>query len=413
MMRFERPRAGGDERGPSMFAGLGGAPTFRSARGEAGAPTPPPEQGRAIDPVAMIDRLGVPMFTLDVLSRAPLDVVFSGFNEAQAEAAGVVSSAVIGLRPRDFLPPRQAANVMANFRECIEVRAPVSYDEAHRILGEEHWYRTTLSPWMDEAGEVATIVGSAVQVTDFHRRADEDASTIAALKRLTDEMRTFSAMAAHDVRSPLSTIEMLVKVIADSFVDHGDRKLPMIQACGETARNAREQMDELLRHANALGVVQAPAQRCDLARIGAEISALIDPDGRLDITWPEAVVHADAVALQLILRNLATNATRHCGGRVTIDVDEAGGGGPLAFTVADDGPGFPDGVDPFEDDGALVRDRSARGFGLQAVRSLVEARGGRVGVVRDHPLGGAAVRFTLPCRVIDESAPFSSDRASG
>ena len=374
-----------------MMVQLEGAPG-----GGAGAPRPRRgPTGPYLE--SFIQRMNVPMFAVRVLSRDPLDVAFSASNDALNAVAGVAPGALVGRRPTEALPPRVAAAVLENYRTCLDGGEAITYEEAFEGLHGERWFQTTLSPWIGATGQVEAIVGTPVDITAWKARAAGDARRISQLTRLNDEVRTFASMAAHDVRGPLGTIESLTDLIADGLGAVDDTKRALVDACGDTARSARGQMDELLRHAAALTVEETPASEFDLDRVCSDIASLIDPEGRIEIDWPEACIEADGVALQLILRNLMSNAVRFCRARVSVALDLPCGPGALgAFTVADDGPGFPEGVDPFVGDTTLARHRTARGFGLQAARYLVEARGGTIGVMRE--VEGGAVRFTLPVR---------------
>ena len=365
--------------------------------GRLGLPGAPARLG-PLHPSDVIARFGTPMFCLDVVSEEPLDVVFSGINRAQSAASGMEPGDLVGRRPGEALPPRAAANVMANYRRCLEERRPIEYEEGHEGRDGQRWYRTTLGPWTDGSGRIVALVGSAVEITDRRRRSDEDAETIARLRRLSDEVRTFASMAAHDVRSPLATVESLVELVLEELRS-GDveEAASLLRSCGEMACEARGQMDDLLRHATSLGVEEPKASRTDLDRMGRDLSAVVDPQGRLRMSWPRETVEVDAVTLQLVLRNLMSNAARHCSGRVAVVLDPPDGPGRLAaFTVRDDGPGFDH--DPFARDDPLRRHETVRGFGLAAARYLIEGRGGTIAVVRDAP--GGAVRFTIPCRVL-------------
>ena len=351
---------------------------------------------RELRPSEVIWRFGTPMFCLDVLSEEPLDVVFTGINAAQSAASGMKPADLLGLRPHEALPPRAADNVMANYRRCVTERRPIEYEEVFDGPEGERWFHTTLGPWTDTAGRVVAVVGSGIDVTPHKQRADDDAGTIARLRHLSDEVRTFSSMAAHDVRSPLATVESLVElVVAD--IEGGDvaTALSLLRDCGEMVREARGQMDGLLRHANALGTGDTAPIATDLGRMGRDISAIVDPQGKLSMSWPLDTVEVDAVTLQLILRNLIGNAARHCEGRVAVSMDlQAGPDGFAGFTVHDDGPGFD--RDPFAGADILKRHETVSGFGLASARHLIESRGGAIGVVPG--VRGGAVRFTIPCR---------------
>jgi two-component system aerobic respiration control sensor histidine kinase ArcB len=108
--------------------------------------------------------------------------------------------------------------------------------------------------------------------------------------------------------------------------------------------------------------------------------------------------HIDRTALERVLANLIANALNHSPpGPVTVTF-KASGGDLLLIAVEDEGPGF-----PLVYLGAIQRDfalppearRPGGGFGLQSVKLLVAAMGGRCNA-RNKARGGAEVSICLP-----------------
>jgi signal transduction histidine kinase len=96
---------------------------------------------------------------------------------------------------------------------------------------------------------------------------------------------------------------------------------------------------------------------------------------------------------------LLDNALRHGGGPIRVVVEAAGDHGQV--TVEDQGPG----IDP--DAGARLFERrvggaGVHGIGLALARTLVQADGGRLDLVRASP---ASFRITLP--LVAQGSPFS------
>ena len=154
--------------------------------------------------------------------------------------------------------------------------------------------------------------------------------------------------------------------------------------------------------ARAAGVDVAPFF---LARAAAGVDlAIASPAERPD-DRPRALA-ADRVALDRILGNLVDNALAVLGpgGRVRLEARAvegvAGVPGPaIAFSVVDDGPGFPPGGTDraFE---RLYRGDPARagggsGLGLAIVRELARAHGG-VAIAENLAPRGARVSVVLP-----------------
>jgi signal transduction histidine kinase len=111
-------------------------------------------------------------------------------------------------------------------------------------------------------------------------------------------------------------------------------------------------------------------------------------------------VLADPDRLAIALDAVLDNAVRFTREGDPIELSVHGHGDEAAVTVADSGPGIPDGqlesvFDRF--DGAGPQRDSAHNFGLglSIVRAIAGAHGGRVTAARG-PAGGAAVTIWLP-----------------
>jgi signal transduction histidine kinase len=118
--------------------------------------------------------------------------------------------------------------------------------------------------------------------------------------------------------------------------------------------------------------------------------------------------------LTRVLVNLVKNSAEAmpAGGRIQIELHEqpaaAGAAEALALTIADNGPGIPEGArDQIFASGYTTRGNGAeagrgwpvihRGLGLSITRSIVEAAGGRV-LAANRAQGGARFEIELPVR---------------
>jgi len=100
--------------------------------------------------------------------------------------------------------------------------------------------------------------------------------------------------------------------------------------------------------------------------------------------------------------NLIGNAVRYGErARVALSEDVSEGASEVRLSVTDDGPGIPEDMaervfDPFvRVEGSRSRETGGTGLGLTAVKSIVQAHGGRVDLVNLDE-GGLEVRVTLP-----------------
>ena len=351
-----------------------------------------------------VDLAIIPAFLIRILEpETPGELTadrayFDHFNEALLHASGFPA----GKRLDELLPPRGAAAILANYHAALRSSDPIDYDEEVPTPSGAAAWRTAIKALRAPCGMAYAIIGYAHDMTAVREREMQDAAQIALLKRTVSEIKVYSSMAAHDVRSPLATIESLIELILEDFEDRGDGKAELLSHLSQVTTTARSHMDELLMQSTAFTDTPPAEARVDVGHLCRDLSAIVDPEGRLEIVFPEGDILSDRVALNLLLRNLLTNAGRHAAGRIVVGhevLDDATG--MMRFTVSDDGPGFPAGFDPFAGD-EQTRASSGHGFGLAAVRYVVETRGGTVGIAAPALGTGATVAFTLPARPAPE-----------
>jgi signal transduction histidine kinase len=124
-------------------------------------------------------------------------------------------------------------------------------------------------------------------------------------------------------------------------------------------------------------------------------------------------VHGDERRVEQALANLAENARRHGGGRITFDAVAAGE--TVELHVLDEGPGFAPGFA----ERAFERFTQARpghgdegvGLGLAIVRAIAEAHGGSAHVA-NRPVGGADAWIVLPLRSPAQTPSIVSAQSS-
>jgi len=104
-------------------------------------------------------------------------------NESHTEQTGLVADEVCGMRPRDILGD-DAAEVEARYRECVDARSSISYEETLTLPeGTKTWF-TKLSPVIRD-GEVQQLVGVARDIT-ARKEAEE------TLREREEQLRTIN-----------------------------------------------------------------------------------------------------------------------------------------------------------------------------------------------------------------------------
>lgn len=230
------------------------------------------------------------------------------------------------------------------------------------------------------------------------------------LEASNQELMAFAGRIAHDLRAPLATV-----VSTLDTVRRQDLQLPpevrgqLMEQAHHAANRSIDTVAALLDHASADG--RAPqCSLVDVRELATDVLTTL-PDrmlGGRELVLPssEAVVWGDPHLLRLVLQNLIANALTHGGTALhLIHVAVHHGDGEMVVSVEDDGGGVPtDEREQVFAAGTRHSTTEGLGLGLATCASIVERHGGRIWI-DDSVLGGAAVRFTLPCPP-DDGEPF-------
>lgn len=222
------------------------------------------------------------------------------------------------------------------------------------------------------------------------------------LERSNEELERFAYSAAHDLKAPLSRIEMALSAAAP--VEAGPGK-ELLEIARRGASRMRQLIEDLLAFAS-VGQVSGDVTEVDLDDVLNQV--IVDLEAAIanrDVTVERGalpVVRGHRALLGQLLQNLLGNAIKFSrpGARAVVRVDaERRGDDGVTLSVVDNGIG----IDPAhrtEVFGVFTRlnsDESSpgSGIGLATCAKVVHHHGGRIWV-DDGIDGGAAVRVWLP-----------------
>jgi len=222
------------------------------------------------------------------------------------------------------------------------------------------------------------------------------------LRGALDAQRSFVADAAHELRSPLTALKLQLELLRREG-DAAGREAARA-ALAEGIARASRLVEQLLALARAEPDATAPPERVDLVAIARQAVADTLPFAQSRsvefelIAAAPAFVSGDALALGLLVRNLADNAVRYSPAGSRVEVSVSSEAKEVLLQVDDSGPGIP------EEEHERVFDRfyrradqgeSGSGLGLAIVRSVALAHGASIALGR-APLGGLRVSIRLP-----------------
>jgi two-component system, OmpR family, sensor histidine kinase BaeS len=234
----------------------------------------------------------------------------------------------------------------------------------------------------------------------FNDMSDALASTEARRRALLSDV-------AHELRTPLATIDAHLEALADGVM--GPQPMTWRVLRDQTAR-LRRLSEDVARVSSAeehrLDLRPQPVAPLELLRSAADAAAAaFDAKGvRLRVAQqPDPPpVEVDPDRLREVLAILLDNALRHTdpGGEVTLSAERAGA--DVVLTVADTGEGLE--AEQLERiferfyrvDPSRSRDRGGSGIGLTIGRAIAEAHGGRLWAESPGPGRGTRLRLKLP-----------------
>ncbi|WP_460816443.1 ATP-binding protein [Nocardioides korecus] len=285
------------------------------------------------------------------------------------------------------------------------------------VLGHER-LRSEPARWLRRMGEASTFT------YPFNRDGSEDgvrilavqlarvqyagsSSVVAIVRDITterariEELASFAAVAAHDLKSPLAAVQGWIEVAHDAVgEDPRTAEDALTRGLQATGRMAREIEDWLTYNVVREGSVQTEAVALQPV---VEAIAATHPGADFTLETPD-VVRADPTLLQHLLVNLIGNAVKYSlpgeQARVAVRSTSLPERGWVHVQVVDAGIGIPAGeeaavFEPFRRASTVQETYDGSGLGLALCKRIVRRHGGTIRAVRNEG-PGTTVTVTLP-----------------
>jgi heavy metal sensor kinase len=230
---------------------------------------------------------------------------------------------------------------------------------------------------------------------------------IARLERSFEEIRRFTADAAHELRTPIAVLRAEAEVCLRQTREPEHYRTVLEDQLEELERLSRLAERLLFLCRGDAGLMPIARHEIDLRRVAEDVAEhmrlVADERGVTLETHGVArcLMQADDDQLRRLLFNLVDNAIKFTSAKGTVKIDISCGQAEARVVVADSGIGIPSEhlphvfqrfyrVDPARESGL-----GGTGLGLAIARSIAEAHGGSVTIKSTFGAGTTAI-LTLP-----------------
>jgi K+-sensing histidine kinase KdpD len=251
--------------------------------------------------------------------------------------------------------------------------------------------------------ELARVSAERARLVEEHGRLE-------VLERVDEQRSALLRSVSHDLRTPLAAIRAAATDLGDDAGWTPGQRDQLLGVIGSQA----QRLDRLVANLLSMGRIEAGALRPALRSVdlGELLTDTVVPlrtlfaPARVELVTegPLPPVWADYVQIEQVVTNLVENAVRHGPKGGTVTITATGEDGSTRVTVADQGPGIAPGqeaviFEPFRTGGAST----STGVGLAICRGIVDAHGGRIGVLASDV--GARLSFSLPAADGGQDSP--------
>ena len=271
--------------------------------------------------------------------------------------------------------------------------------------GEVRVWTTPYTPFFgaDDIAGVRTVGVLTLLALDRARLFAEERASRVTLERANRLMTNFVALAAHELRTPVTTISGSAETLRgrrDQLTrEQHDLLVDALAQESERMRRLIEQLLDLSRlDAEVIDITPQDLTLCDRVAEIVTTATGEHPEKVQVAIDPALVVRADPTALERIIGNLVTNALRY--GQAPIVVSAERSDNHLRVRVTDRGGGVPDDFVPdlferFTRSGGSAQRVAGTGLGLAIARAYARAHDGDL-LYAPGRAGGRTLRARPP-----------------
>jgi signal transduction histidine kinase len=280
-----------------------------------------------------------------------------------------------------------------------------------RLINPEGFALGTLCVWDKkprelDATQIITLKALARQIMsqlELRKKIQQLKHSQEELQNAYADLENFSAIASHDLKSPLNNIISLTQLVRDNYSDKLDEEgNEYIHFLQDSAYQLSDLITGILNYSRASQLLTQQREDINVAELIEEITSLIKIPTNTTIVFEkgEKKIHTSRIALKQILLNLIDNAIKYNDkGLVNIEIGFSEVDGNYVVEIKDNGLGIADEdreriFELFKKLQSKSKDGSM-GVGLAIVKRLVKKLGGTIEVNSELSKGTSFV-ITIP-----------------
>ncbi|MBU1670809.1 MAG: PAS domain-containing sensor histidine kinase [Actinobacteria bacterium] len=307
---------------------------------------------------------------------------------------------IIGQPFVNYIHPDDRELVLTSFLEAVRTHRENTTGLVFRLLkagGDVVWVELHSQMIFDEDGNYFDEVGACRDISERRKAEDE-------LNRVNAELRAYAQVVSHDIKTPLTAIQLALDMIRRLLDDEHseeamDQAREMVGVLDRNVEQANRLVSDLLTLAEA-GLVPDDYSELDVTqlvhRVVEELAGSIEERGaRVDFDADLGRVCANRTQLYQVFSNLVRNAVVHNDSpepRVEISFLGVTADGGYHYRVKDNGSGIQEDYMDRVFDLFFKGTTGVTGLGLAIVRKIVDASGWDISVRNE---GGASFELIL------------------
>ncbi len=338
-------------------------------------------------------------------------------NRFHQEQTGLSPEMLAGKTPEELFGANAGAKVSKNFKDCIDQKKTIRYEEEVHLPGGTKTWMTELTP-VFEGRDVYYIVGASADITENRKREEAIKEALDQAESASRAKGVFLSTMSHEIRTPMNAIVGLTHLIKNTVDETKTPELSLyLDDIQSSAKELMEVISDILDFAditmNQVTYSEEPihlrriindAQRFfanELDQKNIEFQTVFSDEYR-------EIYVADEAKLRKIFNHLISNAVKYTPeGKIEISVaaeNDREEASEIVVTVTDTGIGISREkvgnvfVPFFQEDGSVARKYRGVGLGLPVVKGLLEHMGGSISITDTFQDKGTTFTMRIPLK---------------